>query len=281
VGPSVIVPERNSAQDFEPNEPLRRIQSALDASREVFVRFRPGKIEAEYKARHNLVTEADRAIDALLRQHLLREGEGWLSEESADDRSRLGKARVWVVDPLDGTLEFVAGIPEFCTSVALVDNGHPVAGGIYNPATNQFFLGSLGTGVTLNGAPVTASRKDHLQGALILCSRSETKRGEWKQFEHAPFRVQPTGSVAYKLALVAAGLADAMFTLRPKHEWDVAAGVALVEAAAGFVAAPDGAPLSFNRPLPRLPGLLACGMSLRDELLSLINTSRPVRARRP
>ncbi|HXY52320.1 MAG TPA: 3'(2'),5'-bisphosphate nucleotidase CysQ [Terriglobales bacterium] len=277
----MIVPERNSAQDFEHNEPLRRIQSALDASREVFVRFSPGKIEAEYKARRNLVTEADRAIDALLRQHLLREGEGWLSEESADDRSRLGKARVWVVDPLDGTLEFVAGIPEFCTSVALVDNGYPVAGGIYNPATNQFFLGSLGTGVTLNGAPVAASRKDHLQGALILGSRSETKRGEWKRFEHAPFRMQPTGSVAYKLALVAAGMADAMFTLRPKHEWDIAAGVALVEAAAGFVGAPDGAPLSFNRPLPRLPGLLACGMSLRDELLSLINTSRPVRARRP
>ena len=269
---------QNSA---EQDEPLRRIRSALNASREVFARFTPGEIAADYKARHNPVTEADRALDALLRQHLLRDGEGWLSEESADDRARLDKARVWVVDPLDGTLEFVAGIPEFCVSVALVDNGRPVAGGIYNPATNQFFLGSLGSGVTLNGAPVAASRRNNLEGALILASRSETKRGEWKRFEHAPFRVQPMGSVAYKLALVAAGLADATFTLRPKHEWDVAAGVALVEAAAGFVGAPDGMPLPFNRPEPRLPGLLACAMPLRDELLNLINTSLSASARRP
>jgi len=281
VGLSVTIPGRNSVQDLDQTEPLRRIQSALDASREVFARFTPGEIEAEYKARHSPVTEADRALDTLLRQHLLREGEGWLSEESVDDRLRLGKARVWVVDPLDGTREFVTGIPEFCTSVALVDNGRPVAGGIYNPATSQFFLGSLATGVTLNGVPVTASRKNDLQGALILASRSETERGEWKQFEHAPFHIQPTGSVAYKLALVAAGLADATFTLRPKHEWDVAAGVALVEAAGGFVGGPDGAPLPFNRPQPRLPGLLACGMPLRDELLNLINPSLPASARRP
>jgi len=247
----------------------------------VFARFTAGEIEAAYKTRHNPVTEADRTVDALLRRHLLRDGEGWLSEESVDDRTRLDKTRVWVVDPLDGTLEFVAGIPEFCASVALVDNGRPVAGGIYNPATNQLFLGSLGTGVTLNGTPVAASRKNNLAGALILASRSERKRGEWKQFEHAPFRVQPMGSVAYKLALVAAGVADATFTLRPKHEWDVAAGVALVEAAGGFVSAPDGAPLPFNRLQPRLSGLLACGMPLRDELLSLINTSLPASARRP
>ena len=101
----------------------------------MFARFTPGEIETEYKIGHDPVTEADRAVDAVLRQELLRDGEGWLSEESADDLSRLDKERVWVVDPLDGTREFVPGMPEFCVSVAR--NGKPVAGGIYNPATKR------------------------------------------------------------------------------------------------------------------------------------------------
>ena len=88
---------------------LQRIQAALDAARAVFARFTPGAIETEYKIGHDPVTEADRAVDAVLRQNLLREGEGWLSEETADNPSRLDKERVWIVDPLDGTREFVAG----------------------------------------------------------------------------------------------------------------------------------------------------------------------------
>ena len=88
---------------------LKRIEAALEAARTVFARFTPGAIETEYKIGHDPVTEADRAVDAVLRQNLLREGEGWLSEETVDDVSRLGKKRVWVVDPLDGTREFVAG----------------------------------------------------------------------------------------------------------------------------------------------------------------------------
>src|SRR5580765_2560670 len=92
-------------------ETLERIQSALESARRIFARFTPGAIEAEYKAGHDPVTEADTEIDAALRQELLRDGEGWLSEESVDDMSRLEKSRVWIVDPLDGTREFVAGIP--------------------------------------------------------------------------------------------------------------------------------------------------------------------------
>src|SRR5215475_6519496 len=129
-------------------EILQRIEAALTTARGVFERFTPGAIEAEYKAGHDPVTEADREVDAVLRAQLLRDGEGWLSEESADDLSRVEKRRVWVVDPLDGTREFVAGIPEFCVSVALVEDGRAVAGGICNPATDELFLGSLDTGVT-------------------------------------------------------------------------------------------------------------------------------------
>src|SRR5271165_2128711 len=149
---------------------LERIHAALQASRAVFARFTPGAIETEYKVGHDPVTEADRAVDAALRQVLLRDGEGWLSEESVDDPIRLQASRVWVVDPLDGTREFVKGIPEFCVSIGFVEDGRPVAGGICNPATNETFLGSIDSGVTRNGNPARPSQRQSLEGALILAS---------------------------------------------------------------------------------------------------------------
>jgi len=249
------------------SETLERIQGALDAAREVLNQFTPGAIAAEYKVGHDPVTEADRAVDAVLRKNLLRANEGWLSEESVDDFSRLEKSRVWVVDPLDGTREFVTGIPEFCVSVAMVENGRPVAGGICNPATNQTIIGSLETGVTSNGEAVRSTRKENLQGALVLASRSEFKRGEWEPFKDAPFRVRAMGSVAYKLGLVAAGLADVTFTLTPKHEWDVAAGAALVLSAGGFVQTLENTTLVCNQRNPLLSGLIAGGPRVKAELL--------------
>src|SRR5256884_9939909 len=119
------------------SEILERIASALEAARQILNRFTAGAIEAEYKAGHDPVTEADKSVDAVLRKELLRNGEGWLSEESVDDLARLNANRVWIVDPLDGTREFVAGIPEFCVSVAMVADGRPIAGGICNPATED------------------------------------------------------------------------------------------------------------------------------------------------
>src|SRR6202162_2637055 len=115
---------------------LERIQAALEASSAVFARFTPGAIETEYKIGHDPVTEADRALDGVLRKELLREGEGWLSEESVDDPIRLQRSRVWVVDPLDGTREFVKGIPEFCASIGFVENGRPAAGGNFHTGTH-------------------------------------------------------------------------------------------------------------------------------------------------
>jgi myo-inositol-1(or 4)-monophosphatase len=207
----------------------------------------------------------------VLRDALLREGEGWLSEESVDDFDRLEKSRVWIVDPLDGTLEFIAGVPEWSVSIGWIEHGRAVAGGIYNPVTRELFLGSLETGVTYNGGLVRASKKDSLTGAVVLASRSEVKRGEWDHFQNAPFVVRPTGSVAYKLALVAAGLADATWTLCPKNEWDVAAGVALVESAGGFVQSPENSPLTFNGRSSLLSGLIAGGPCLRQEISDLLS----------
>ncbi len=251
-------------------ETLERIQAALEAGREVLNRFTPGAIEAQYKAGHDPVTEADRSVDAVLKKYLLRPDEGWLSEETIDDHIRLEKQRVWVVDPLDGTREFVQGIPEFCISIAMVENGVPVAGGICNPATNELIIGSRDTGVTYNGSPAQPSQRRELQGALVLASRSEVKRGEWKQFESAEFKIRPMGSVAYKLGLVAAGKADLTFTLVPKNEWDVAAGAALVQSAGGWTLKLDHSPLVCNQKNPLISGLLAGGPFLREPLLALL-----------
>src|SRR5438128_12041509 len=151
---------------------LQRIQSALEAARQILGRFTAGAIEAESKVGHDPVTEADKCVDAMLRKELRREGEGWLSEESVDDLARLNANRVWIVDPLDGTREFVAGIPEFCVSVAMVADGRPIAGGICNPVTAEMFLGSIGSGsgVTYNGNPAQASRRRSFCGASVPAS---------------------------------------------------------------------------------------------------------------
>lgn len=245
---------------------LERIRSALDAAAAILQRYTPGRVAADDKGGGDPVTEADRTVDEALRRLLPRDDEGWLSEETADDRGRLERRRVWVVDPLDGTREFVAGIPEWCVSVACVEDGRAVAGGIHNPATGETVLGAAGRGVTLNGRAARIGDRAGLAGALVLASRSEVKRGEWERFRDSEFRVQPMGSVAYKLSRVASGQADATWTLVPKHEWDVAAGVALVEAAGGEAYTLDGCPPSFNRPNPKISGLVAHGPTLRDDV---------------
>lgn len=236
---------------------LERIGQALRRAGEVLTRFTPGEIAHRVKSRGDPVTDADEAVDAALRSTLPQPGEGWLSEETVDDPARLDCARTWIVDPIDGTKEFVQGIPEWCVSVGLIEGDQPVAGGILIPARGLTIVGSLDTGVTVNGEPARVRELEALVGVAVLASRSEVKRGEWERFSAAPFSVEPMGSVACKMALVAAGLADATWTLVPKNEWDVAAGTALVRAAGGAVWRPDGEPLKFNQPKTLLPGLLA------------------------
>ncbi len=253
---------------------LDRIRTALARAERVLRRFEAGAVDFERKAGGSPVTEADHAVNDVLLEALPRDGEGWLSEETADNPERLGRRRVWIVDPLDGTKEFVHGIPEWVVSVGLVEDGLPVAGGILNPSTGQWFLGAAGSGVTLNGEPVRPRSTDSLDGASVLASRSETRRGEWERWDGEPFKVVPCGSVAYKLALVAAGLADATWTLVPKHEWDVAAGAALVIAAGGAVFDPAGAEVRFNLKRPKLTGLVATGPGLSAPVARLLGHSR-------
>ena len=252
-------------------EIVGRIKEALEKAVQALTPFVSGNVKADQKSGdRGPVTEADRAVNRVLHETLLRDGEGWLSEETIDDPERLKKRRVWIVDPLDGTKEFVAGIPEWCISIAMVEDGRAIAGGICNPATKETFLGSRETGITYNGCGAQASRKSSLEGAMVLASRSEVRRGDWACFDDSPFIFRPMGSVAYKMALIASGLADATWTLTPKNEWDIAAGVALVEAAGGVVQfLPDAKP-AFNNKSTLLPGLFACGPLLSSPINTLL-----------
>jgi myo-inositol-1(or 4)-monophosphatase len=252
-------------------EIVERIRLALGGAREALKEFVPGAVDAEHKpGGRGPVTEADLVADRVLRDLLVRDSEGWLSEESADEHSRMKKRVVWVVDPLDGTREFVEGIPEWCISVGLVEDNQALAGGICNPATGELFLGSKEGGMTRNGERVRVTERTQIAGALVLASRSEVRRGEWNIFEGGSFTVQAMGSVAYKLARVAAGLADATWTLSPKNEWDIAGGVALVEAAGGMVRTLELERVRFNERSTLRSGLIACGPGLFDEIASCL-----------
>jgi myo-inositol-1(or 4)-monophosphatase len=236
---------------------LQVLESAIrDAGRAV-MRIRAEGFETRMKGRGNPVTAADLEANRILKEKLLGAfpGDGWLSEETRDDRERLARRRVWIVDPIDGTKEFVSGLPEFAVSVALVEEGRPLAGALLNPAEGALIIGARGLGVRRDGRPVRAERPPG-ERLEILASRTEVGRGEFKTFERDA-TVRPIGSIAWKLGLVACGDGDATFSLGPKNEWDIAAGVALVLEAGGSATDRHGAEISFNRPVTLVPGIVA------------------------
>jgi myo-inositol-1(or 4)-monophosphatase len=253
-------------------EDLQRIGAALQAAEVLLRDLGRQRVDTTLKANGDPVTTADRAANELLLRMLPRGDEGWLSEESADDDGRLGKRRVWIVDPLDGTKEFLAGIPEWCVSIALIEGGEAVAGGICNPATGETFIGSRETGVHYCPLPQPTNFPERCWRPTVLASRSEVKRGEWDWLRDSPFDVRPVGSVAYKLALVAAGRADTTWTLTPKSEWDVAAGVALVLAAGGTVRRLNSPEPVFNQMDTRWEGLVAFSASAATKFGDLFET---------
>ena len=165
------------------------------------------------------------------------------------------------MDPLDGTKEFLQGIPEWCVSIGLVEDGVAVAGGVANPSTGEVYFGSVETGLVCNVARTAphATTQPEMKDrkVVVLASRSECKKGRWDCYRGKFFQVIPTGSVAGRLARVAAGLADATWTLDARHEWDVAAGVALIRAAGGQVEIARGVEPAFNQRSPRFDRLAA------------------------
>jgi myo-inositol-1(or 4)-monophosphatase len=253
---------------------VRERELAERAAREagaIIRRYYESGVRVAEKGPDNPVTKADLEANACIRA-LVSEAfpaDGWLSEETADSTERLGRRRVWVVDPLDGTKEFIQHIPEFCVCVALVEDGRPIVAAEYNPAADRLYSAVRGGGTTVNGTPARVSTTARVPDAVVLASRSEDKRGEWDPFK-SRVHVQLTGSVAFKLAELATGAGDSTFTLTPKNEWDICAGALLVEEAGGRVTDLEGKPLVFNQPSPLRPGMIASNGVLHDGLLRLI-----------
>lgn len=249
-----------------------RARQGLSLAAEVLQRHAGGPIAVEMKDGWSPVTAADREVDVLLRSLLPGPGDGWLSEESEDDGLRVDCRRVWVVDPLDGTRAFIARRPDYSVSIALLIDGEPRLGAIGNPATGVTVIGGPGLGVLVTGSPSLPWPADDGQ-LRALVSRSEWKGGEW---QHLDGRCQllPCGSVAWELALVAAGAADATWTLHPKHEWDVAAGAALVAGAGGELWLPRGGALRWNRARPRFLSFAAAGAGRREAAEALLRIGR-------
>ncbi|MCK6479268.1 MAG: 3'(2'),5'-bisphosphate nucleotidase CysQ [Planctomycetes bacterium] len=215
-------------------------------------RVRAEGFEVLSKGDKGPVTRADHEADALLREALPAIlPAAWLSEETVDDPVRLGQRRLWVVDPLDGTKEFVEGVPHYAVSAGLVEDGVALLGVVHNPSDGTTVWAVRGGGCFRDGKPVRVA-----EGRRLGASRSEIKRGEFEPFA-ADWTVEPLGSIAWKLALVAAGEIAATVSRGPKHEWDVCGGAMLVEEAGGQVADCFGGALRFNQSFPKTKGVLA------------------------
>jgi myo-inositol-1(or 4)-monophosphatase len=228
-----------------------------------------GKFDVREKSKNNPVTTADIEANRIIREHILGSfpDDGWLSEEDRDDSNRLTLSRVWVVDPIDGTKEFIEGVPEFAVSIGFVVDGRPRLAIVYNPAAERFYKAALGQGAYLNGAPIRVSSREQLDGALLLVSRSEPQKKFQTFVDHCD--IKPVGSIAHRLAKVAGGDGDGTITFRTIHEWDICAGVLMVEEAGGKVVDGDGNAMTFNREFPKHRGVVAANARLTGGLQSL------------
>jgi len=228
-----------------------------------------GELKSWTKGSSSPVSEADLAVDALLRERLLAIRDvGWLSEETEDDPARLQQTDVWVVDPIDGTRAYLAGLPDWAVSAALVRAGRPVIAALYAPASDELFLATAGGGATLNGAPIRASGGGELAGATFSGAkrRLDSLAALEPRIETAP-RVP---SLALRLARVAMGALDGTFAAPNSHDWDLAAADLLVHEAGGVMTTLTGQLLTYNRPHPVHGALVAAGGARHAVLLGVI-----------
>ena len=265
---------------------------AIDAARETgsqLLRFYDSAYEVENKKstqestggkpalrdlEYDPLTSADLAANQCL-QEMLRGAYpdyGWLSEETIDSEERLESDALWIVDPLDGTKEFVSHIGEFAVSIALVESGRPTVAAMFNPVADELFSAVNGGGTFLNGKRVFCTDCQRLDAASLTVSRSEAARKEVDPLRPHLREVRELGSVAYKLAVISAGLCDVNVSVQPKNEWDVCAGDLLVCEAGGRMLDLDGRVRLYNQPDPLIRGGLVAGNpTLTDAMLGLIS----------
>jgi myo-inositol-1(or 4)-monophosphatase len=233
--------------------------------------------EVRFKGPGQPVTDADLAADHVLHRMLTgeRPGYGWLSEETADSPERLEKHRLWVVDPIDGTNSFVKGIPDWVVSVALVQDGLPIVGVVFNPCRGEMYHASLGGGAFLDGRAIHVSAGPANDGApTLLASRSELSRGDFARFGAAGWTAEPLGSTAYRMAKIAEGVADATLSAGSKSEWDVCAADVIVREAGGAVTDIGGAPYRYNLRDTRRRGVIASNGGVHHAVLSIARPER-------
>lgn len=257
------------ATDF--SEELKLAEGAVREAGDIIMAFFGRDYRIEEKSKGNPVTTADLEANRKIREVIQGRfpSDGWLSEEDKDTMDRLNASRVWVVDPIDGTKEFIEGVPQFAVSVGLVVHGQPVLGIVYNPAQDKFFRAARGRGALLNGQPIHVSTREQIEGAFLLVSRSEPKR-KFQSFEEL-CRLEPVGSIAYRLARVAEGHGDATLTFRSLQEWDVCAGALIVEEAGGIVMDGGGNELVFNQRDPLRRGVVASNEILAKNLQVMLS----------
>jgi myo-inositol-1(or 4)-monophosphatase len=204
------------------------------------------------------VTEGDLAVNDLLEAALrtARPGYGWLSEETPDDAARMEKARLWIVDPIDGTRAFIERRSEWCVAAALIADGRPVAGAVYRPAGDEFYAAIAGAGASLNDRTLAAADAGSLDGARIAGNRKALGA-----LAHTGIAADASGALPLqlRLAYVAAGRLDGAVSVGQRNDWDLAAGELLVIEAGGAVSGTSGEGYVYNRREPWQQGLVAAG----------------------
>jgi myo-inositol-1(or 4)-monophosphatase len=237
--------------------------------------FLTGRNKIRSKTDGSPVSEADLAVDQFLTGRLrpARPDYAWLSEETEDDPARLSARRVFVVDPIDGTVAFLKGRPHFTICAAVVEGEIPVAAAIYNPLTEECFTATRGAGARLNGAPIRVSGRERLDGCRMLASKTTLKDPCWAG-AWPPMTVETPNSIAYRVALVACGAFDAAITLAATHDWDLAAADLIVREAGGLISSHEGTTPRYNQANPIQRSVVAAGRFLHEAILARVIGSR-------
>ena len=256
------MPAPDASQD------LRLLEETVRAAGAIALKYYGGDYKHWSKEGGSPVTEADIAVNKFLCDRLTeaRSDYGWLSEESADDPARLTKAKVFVIDPIDGTIAFVKNRPHFTVCAAIVAEGRPCCGVVFNPAIDELYAARVGNGASRNGTPIHVGARQELEDAAMLGPRAELTQAPWP-----PMHVQNRNSVAYRLVLVADGSADASVSLTPKRDWDLAAADIILQEAGGRLTDVTGALMIYNRPVTKQVSLVAANPQLSNEIITLLN----------
>jgi len=247
---------------------LELIRDAAIAAGDLALAERDKGLTIRSKDGGSPVTNADMAVDALLKDRLLsaRPDYGWLSEETADTPDRLSHDRIFIVDPIDGTVAYMKNTPWWCVPIAVVENGRPVAAVIHAPMLNETFEATLGGGARLNGRPIHASDTASLDDASILADARLMEGPQWLE-PWPEMRFEKRNAIAYRMALVAAGAFDAAIAISPKWDWDIAAGDLIAHEAGAKVTDHHGRGWVFNRPDPRQNSLVCSAPALHPLII--------------